>query len=98
VQKKLIKNIVSVVDNFSGFLWTRKLLNRTAQPTINNLDNIFETNHTNGSNGIYPRLSQKDNGREFSNAFMKTYCNNNNIQQILSSSHHPSANCKVGNN
>jgi hypothetical protein len=39
------KHIFSVVDNFLGFLWTRKLLNRTAKPIINNLDNIIETIH-----------------------------------------------------
>ena len=46
----------SWVDNFSGFLWTRKLLNRTGLTIINNLDIIVETNYPNGSNGIYPRL------------------------------------------
>jgi hypothetical protein len=29
---------------------------------------------------------------------MTAFCNNKNIQQILSSSHHPSANGKVENN
>ena len=43
--------IFSLVDNFSGFLWTRKLLNRTAQTIINNLNNIVATNYPNGSNG-----------------------------------------------
>ena len=42
--------IFSLVDNFSVFLWTRKLLNRTAQTIINNLNNIVETNYPNGSN------------------------------------------------
>ena len=87
--------IFSLVDNFSGFLWTRKLLNRTGQTIINNLNNIIETNYPNGSNGTYPRLLQSDNGGEFSNALMTAFCNNHNIQQILSSSHHPSANGKV---
>ena len=87
--------IFSLVDNFSGFLWTRKLLNRTGQTIINNLDNIVETNYPNISNGTYPRLLQIDNGGECSNALMTAFCNNNNIQQILSSSHHPSANGKV---
>jgi transposase InsO family protein len=67
-------------------------LNRTAQTIIKNLDNIVETNYPNGSNGSYPRLLQSDNGGEFPNALMTVFCNNNNIQQILSSSHHPSAN------
>ena len=47
--------IFSLVDNFSGFLWTRKLLNRTAQTFINNLNNIVATNYPNGSNGTYAR-------------------------------------------
>jgi outer membrane receptor for Fe3+-dicitrate len=34
-------------------------------------------------------------GAKFSNALMTAFCNNNNIQQTLSSSHHPSANSKV---
>ena len=41
--------IFSLVDNFSGFLCTRKILNRTAQTIINNLNNIVETNYPNGS-------------------------------------------------
>ena len=44
--------IFSLVDIFSGFLWTRKLLNRTAQTIINNLNNIVETNYPNESNGL----------------------------------------------
>ena len=87
--------IFSLVDNFSGFLWTRKLLNRTGQTIINNLNNIVATNYPNESNGTYPRLLQSDNRGEFSNALMTAFCNNHNIQQILSSSHHPSANGKV---
>ena len=82
-------------DNFSNFLLTRKLLNRTAQTIINNFNNIVDTNYPNGSNGTYPRLLQSNNGGEFSNTLMTAFCNNNNIQQILSSSHHPSANGKV---
>ena len=31
--------IFSLVDNFSGFLWNRTLLNRTEQTIINNLNN-----------------------------------------------------------
>ena len=87
--------ILSVVDNFSGFLWTRRLLNRTAQTIVNTLQEIINANYPNGSNGTYPRLLQSDNGGEFSNALMTAFCNNNNIQQILSLSHHPSANGKV---
>jgi hypothetical protein len=45
-------------------------LNRTAQAITKKLDNIFETNYPNGSNGTYPRLLQSDNGGEFSNALM----------------------------
>ena len=70
-------------------------MNRTAQTIINNLNNIFDTNYPNGSNGTYPRLLQSDNGGQISNALMTDFCNNNNFQQILSSSHHPSANGKV---
>jgi transposase InsO family protein len=92
------KNIFSVVDNFSVFLWIRKLFNRTAQIILNNLNNIVEPNYPNGSNGTYSRLIQSDNGGEFLNALMTAFCNNKNIQQILSSSHHPSANGKVENN
>jgi transposase InsO family protein len=68
--------------------WNRKNI-------INNLNNIVATNYQNGSNGTYQRLLQSDNGGEFSNALMTAFCNNNNIQQILSPSHHPSANGKV---
>jgi transposase InsO family protein len=58
---------------------------------------IVATNYLNGSNGTYPRSLHSDNGGEFPNALMTAFCNNNNIQPILSSSHHPSANGKVEN-
>ena len=58
--------ILSVVDNFSGFLWTRRLLNRTAQTIVDTLQEIINANYPNGSNGTYPRLLQSDNGGEFS--------------------------------
>jgi predicted transcriptional regulator len=32
-----------------------KLLNRTAQTIINNLDDVVEKNYVNESNGTYPR-------------------------------------------
>jgi transposase InsO family protein len=70
-------------------------LNRTAQTVTNNLNNIIGRYYPNESNGTYPRILQSDNGGEFSNALMTAFCNNNNIQHILSSSHHPSANDKV---
>ena len=34
--------IFALVDNFSVFLWTRKLLNRTAQTIIHNLNKLLK--------------------------------------------------------
>jgi hypothetical protein len=76
--------IFSVVNIFLGFLWTRKISKRTAQTIINNLDNIVESSYPNGSNGTYPRRLQSDNGGELGNALMTSFCNNKNIQLILS--------------
>lgn len=42
--------IFSLIGYFLDYLWTRKLLNITAQPFVNNLENIVESDYPNGSN------------------------------------------------
>jgi hypothetical protein len=60
--------IFSLIGYFLDYLWTRKLLNITAQPFVNNLEKIVESNYPNGSNLSYPKLLQSDNGGDFSQA------------------------------
>ena len=87
--------IFTVVDNFSGFLWTRRITNRTAQTIVNNLQSIVSSNLPRGSGGTAPRLLQCDQGPEFNNQNMFNFCNANNIKLILSKSYSPAANGKI---
>jgi len=87
--------IFTVVDNFSGFLWTRRITNRRAQTIVNNLQDIVASAVPRGSGGTYPRLLQCDQGPEFNNQNMFNFCNANNIRLILSKSYSPAANGKI---
>jgi transposase InsO family protein len=87
--------IMSVVDNFSGYLFTRRLNNRNAATIRDALQNIINTPLPNGSGGTYPHIMQSDNGGEFDNATMTAFLQANNIRRILSTSYHPRSNGKV---
>jgi transposase InsO family protein len=86
---------LSVVDNFSGFLWTRRITNRNRFTILNNLQNIIDTPYPRGSSGTYPRLIQADKGGEFHNNDLRNFCVNNNITLIFSKSYLPSSNGKI---
>ena len=79
--------ILSVVDNFSGFLWTRRINNRNRFTILNNLQNIIDTSYPRGSSETYPRLIQADKGGEFHNNDLRNFCQNNNITLIFSKSY-----------
>jgi len=87
--------ILSVVDNFSGFLWTRRINNRNRFTILNNLQNIIDTSYPRGSSETYPRLIQADKGGEFHNNDLRNFCENNNITLIFSKSYSPSSNGKI---
>jgi transposase InsO family protein len=87
--------IITVVDYFSGYLWARRLTNRTAQTIVTALTNIINTPAPNGSAGTFPHFLQSDNGAEFRNAIMAAFCAANQIQHIFSTSFHPRSNGKV---
>jgi transposase InsO family protein len=87
--------IMSVVDSFSGFLFTRRITRKTGPVILATLQDIIATPLPNGSGGTYPRLLQSDNGGEFSNQAMTAYCAHVGIRQILSTSYHPQANGKI---
>jgi len=87
--------VMTVVDNFSGFIWTRRILQRNGATTVNVLQNIINTAPPQGSGGTAPRLLQSDRGGEFANAPMTNFCAANNITQILTKSYSPASNGKV---
>ena len=87
--------ILTVVDYFSGYLFTRRLTNRTATTIVNNLQDIINTPLPFGSGGTAPHLLQSDNGAEFRNAVMGAFTTTNGISHIFSTSYHPRSNGKV---
>ena len=87
--------IFTCVDNFSGYVWARRLTTRSAQVIVNTLTNIINSAPPLGTGGTAPQIIQADNGGEFSNATLRTFCQNNNIKLILSTTYHPKSNGKV---
>jgi transposase InsO family protein len=89
--------IFTCVDNFSGYVWARRITSRTGQVIVNTLNNIVNTAPPYGAGGTKPRILQCDNGPEFNNAQLRGYCDipGQQIQLILSTSYHPKSNGKV---
>ena len=87
--------ILTVVDNFSGFIWTRRILQKNGVTTVNALQDILDTDYPQGSSGTAPRLLQSDRGPEFNNVTVRNFCAENNTTQILTKSYSPSSNGKV---
>jgi transposase InsO family protein len=68
--------LLVVVDCFSKYAITEPLKNKNAQTTLNAFIKIF----------CYirePLILHTDNGREFKNKKMKTFCDENGIRQIF---------------
>jgi len=88
--------ILTVVDVFSNYLFATIILNKTGQTIVQRLQNFHNrTLLQGGSQGIYPRLLQSDQGSEFKNDDMEVFANQNNIKQVFSSSYAPKSNGKV---
>ena len=95
IQGNTNRYIFSVVDNFSGFLWTRSITNKEATTIVDNLNNIIERDVPEGSGGATPTVLQSDQGPEFNNAAVRAFCQQNGIKLLLSKSYSPSANGKI---
>ena len=89
--------ILTVVDFFSGYVWARRMLDRSALTTVNTLNDIITTAPPQGSGGTTPHIIQSDHGGEFDNDTMRQFAANqiNPIRLILTTSYHPRSNGKV---
>lgn len=87
--------IFTVVDYFSGYLFTRRLTNRTSQTIVNNLNDIINSNLPDGSGGTTPETLQSDSGPEFQNGIMNAFTNANGITHIFTTTYNPKSNGKV---
>ena len=61
------------------------LKNKTSEEVVKNIGRFIE-------NFGVPKILQTDNGTEFKNNLLDTYCNNNEIKLIHSSPYHPKTN------
>lgn len=76
--------ILNVIDTFTKYIWSFKMLNKTAESVKQNLEYIF-------CNFGVPRSIQSDNGKEFSNLLLKNYLIQLNVQIIHGRPRHPQA-------
>ena len=82
------KYILTAIDNFSRYTFAVALKNRDAQTIID----AFEKIRNEQSQNILPILLLSDNGCEFKNDLMKEYCDQNEVKQLFTPSHTPTAN------
>ena len=82
------KYILDVVDHFSKWYYGYALQSKNAEEILKNIDLYCE-------NFGYPKILQTDNGGEFKNAKLKSYCNEHEIKLIHSSPYHPQTNGAV---
>ena len=84
------KYILDIVDHFSKWYYGYLLHTKEAKEILKNIE-IFCENFGN------PKILQTDNGKEFKNDLLNTYCLNQDIKLIHSSPYHPQTNgaCEV---
>jgi hypothetical protein len=86
------KWILTVIDNFSRYVFAVALPNKESKTIIKG----FETIRDKQSQGITPKLLINDNGGEFKEPF-SSWCEEHNIKQIFTPSHSPTSNALVEN-
>jgi len=67
-----IRFLLIVIDVFSRFLWVEPVKNKTGKYVLNAMKKIF-------NRGKIPKKLRTDQGREFNNRWLKTYCIEHNI-------------------
>lgn len=67
--------LLNVIDTFSKYLWSFKLINKTAEAVKQSLEFIFD-------NFGVPLSIQSDNGKEFRNQVLHDFLSSNNINII----------------
>ena len=79
------KYILDIVDHFSKWYYGYLLYTKEAEEVLKNIEMFIE-------NFGKPKILQTDNGKEFDNQILKTYCTKNEIKLIHSSPYHPQKN------
>jgi len=87
------KWILTVIDNFSKYVFATPILRKTAQEEIEGFERIVKDQ----AQGTYPQVLQTDNGGEFENAIFNKWAKDNNIHIKKSASYQPTSNASVEN-
>ena len=82
------KYILDIVDHFSKWYYGYLLYSKDGEEILKNIEKYIESFGK-------PAIIQTDNGKEFDNQFLKTYCIDNDIKLIHSSPYHPQTNGAV---
>ena len=80
--------VLDIVDHFSKWYYGYLLKSKEAKEILKKIEIYIE-------NFGKPVILQTDNGKEFENQYLKTYCADNDIKLIHSSPYHPQTNGTV---
>lgn len=92
-KNKNFKYILTVIDNFSKYVFAMPLKNKTAEDILEAMMDII----SNQADETYPSIIQSDNGGEFKNALFREWAKNNRIKLKLSMSYQPTSNALIEN-
>ena len=87
------KYILTVIDNFSKYVFAIGLKSKTAESILEGMMDIIE----NQAEGTHPRIIQSDNGGEFKNEMFEEWARVNKITLKLSMSYQPTSNALIEN-
>ena len=87
------KYILTVIDNFSKYVFAIGLKNKTAETILEGMLDIIE----NQAEHTHPRIIQSDNGGEFKNEIFQQWAKDNKITLKLSMSYQPTSNALIEN-
>jgi hypothetical protein len=93
MKNKGYKYILTVIDNFSKYVFAVGLKNKTAETILEGMMDIIE----NQAEGTHPRMIQSDNGGEFKNKIFQDWAKLNKITLKLSMSYQPTSNALIEN-
>ncbi|CAG9312102.1 unnamed protein product [Blepharisma stoltei] len=77
--------VLSIIDHFSKYTWAYPIASKTAELVLNNVEHLLN------SLPKLPDIIQTDNGSEFANKSLETFCERFQIRVIHSSSYNPRA-------
>ena len=85
--------ILTVIDNFSKYVFALGLPNKNARTVLNAFEDIVQ----NQAEGTYPQVLQTDNGGEFVNELLENWARQHNIHLARSMSYQPTSNALIEN-